>query len=336
MFRIGIIGAGNRSLALIAGIEENDGMELTAIADACAESCKRALEAAPPQTQYCQNAQSLLARGDVDGVLLATPNDTHLPLGKLVIDSGKPLYLEKPMGVSAAQCDELIAYAAQKNAKVMVGMQLRYSDVYSKMKALCDQGLIGEVRLLLFRALRGPFRPGVGGWRMQAARSGGTILEVSVHQLDLFNWFAQSRLQSVVAFGGRDAIYQNEQLLDNVILTAQYENGVKASLQAAVFAPQGADDTGLCVVGTHGTMYHTGNEIIVKFQKGDMLRYTTTGYKHMDAHALAGFMRYALEDEAPLTTLAAGRDAVALGLLAERSIQTGHVETVVLMSRKKD
>ncbi len=320
VFRLGIIGAGNRVATVLRGASGLTDMTVAALCDPHTPSVDNAMKALAYAPDVCASSAELLRRGDIDGVLVAAPNDLHAPLAREVLAAGKPLYLEKPMGVSVSDCEKIMDAARAPDAKMMVGMQLRYSDVYRQMKKLCDEGAVGEIKMLVFRALRGPFRPGVEGWRMQKRRSGGTILEVSVHQLDLFNWFSAAPLARVAAFGGKDAIYAQEELLDRVTLMAEYENGVQACLQAAVFTPQGADGVGLCVVGTKGSMYQTASEIVVKPSAGAMQTYPTCGYDGMDAEALRGFMAYVRCGTPPLTNPQAGHDAVLLALLAERAI----------------
>lgn len=326
-FGLGIIGAGNRVCDLLGSINQIPEMRVTAISDPCDQSYARALERLNYRPDRAEDSEALLAMSDVDGVIVATPNDTHAGIARRVLECGKALYLEKPMATTVEDCEALAECAGSTGARMMVGMQLRYSDVYVKMKRLADEGAIGDIRLIMFRALRGPFRGGVDGWRMRKQRSGGTILEVSVHQLDLFNWFAGANVRRVAGLGGRDAIYQTEELLDNAMMMVEYENGVKASLQAAVFAPQGGDPSGLCLVGDKGTMYHTAREIVVMLQNGDVNTYSTTGYAGMDAAAMRGFLDYAREGVEPLTSVEAGRDAVRLGILAEQAIERGAVIT---------
>ena len=322
--QIGIIGVGNRSLDIIKGILGAKGIQIVAVSDPCEESVERALNAIPYRPKVCSSNEELLSL-DLDGVIVAAPNDLHPSLAKQVLSSGKALYLEKPMAISVEQCEEIENYAREKNAPMMIGMQLRYSDVYRKMKKLCDEGVIGDIKMIFFRALRNRFRQGVEGWRLQKNRSGGMVLEVSVHQLDLFNWFADSRIEKVVAFAGKDANYQSEELYDNAVVTIQYENGVKANLQAGVFAPQGGDDVGMCIVGTKGTMYETRQEIVVKLPGGDSIRYSTSGYAQMDMYAMEAFRDLIAEKIQPKTSPEAGREAVRLAVLAEQSAESGMV-----------
>lgn len=319
---IGLIGAGNRSIDLLKAVNAVEGMRVTAVADPCRDSMDRSLKELAYTPDRYRDYTELLAREDVDGVLIVTPNDTHIDIATKALESRKAVYLEKPMGINPDKCAEFIRFARQCGGKVMIGMQLRYSDVYRKMKAICDDATIGDVKLIMYRALRNRFRPGVDNWRLEKKRSGGTILEVSVHQLDLFNWFAGAPVSRVAAFAGRDAIYQEDELYDNVMMIAQYENGVKASLQAAVFAPQGGDATGLCIVGTRGTIYETNREIVIKLNNDakDEIRLASTGFDDMDRSALEDFMQLAINNRKPLMCMEDGMAAVELAILAERYI----------------
>ncbi|MCL2834822.1 MAG: Gfo/Idh/MocA family oxidoreductase [Treponema sp.] len=329
-FRLGIIGFGNRLRTVIPGIYEAGDIEIYAIADPNRDSIDQKISLVKGSPKIVSDYHELLAMPEVDGVLVAVPNYLHSKVAVDVLKAKKPLYLEKPMAISKQQCDDILACAKATGTPMMVGMQNRYNPVYQKMKELCVSGEIGDVKMLFYRAARGRFLSGVDGWRMKKAFSGGMILEVSVHQLDLFNWYADSPIKKVAAFGGKDAIYQNEELCDNAVLMVEYANGIKANLQASLFSAHGTDPTGLCIIGTKGTMYHTGNEITIKHNEKDAngeftKTITVEGKDQKESLIQTAFRLLAQEGKQPLTPVEAGRDAVILSMLCEQSIETGKV-----------
>lgn len=329
IFRLGIIGFGNRLRTVIPGIYEAGDIEIYAIADPNRDSIDQKISLVKGNPKITGDYRELLAMPEVDGVLAAVPNFLHAKVAVDTLEAKKPLYLEKPMAISQKECDEILACAKRTGTPMMVGMQNRYNPVYQKMKEICDSGEIGEVKMIFYRAARGRFLNGVDGWRMKKALSGGMILEVSVHQLDLFNWFAGAPFKRAAAFGGRDAIYQNEELCDNAVLMVEYANGVKANLQASLFSPHGTDPTGLCIIGTRAAMYHTGNEITIKYAEKtkdeSTVKIILEGKDQKESLVQTAFRLLVQEGRQPLTPVEAGRDAVILSMLCERSIETGMI-----------
>jgi predicted dehydrogenase len=331
LFRLGIIGFGNRMRTIIPGIYAAGDIEISAIADPYRDGVDEKLSLVKGTPRIADDYRELLAMPEVDGVLVAVPNHLHGRVAMDALKSGKPLYLEKPMAVSKKECDDILACAKETGTPMLVGMQCRYSPVYLKMKEICDSGELGDVRMLFYRLIRGKFLGGVNGWRMKKELSGGSILEVGVHQLDLFNWFAGAPAKKVAAFGGRDAIYQNEELFDNITVMIEYSNGVKANLESSLFTPQGADDTALCVIGTKAAMYNlkSGKEIIIRYsgKAGNETekRISIENDEMREANIQTAFRLLAQEGRKPLTSVEAGRDAVVLSLLCEGSIETGRI-----------
>ncbi len=85
------------------------------------------------------------------------------------------------------------------------------------------------------------------GWRSSEAHTGGTILEKSVHHLDLFNWMmAGNAPLRVTAHGGTNVLTDRE-ILDNAQVHVEYEGGRRATLELCLFAPLGGDcEIGVC------------------------------------------------------------------------------------------
>ena len=333
LFRLGIIGFGNRMRTVIPGIYEAGDIEIYAVADPHKDSIDQKISLLKGNPKITGDYKELLAMPEVDGVLAAVPNYLHCQVAIDTLRAGKPLYLEKPMAISQKECDDILTCAKETGTPMMVGMQNRYNPVYQKMKEICDSKEIGDVKMLFYRAARGRFLDGVDGWRMKKTLSGGTILEVSVHQLDLFNWFAGVPFRKVAAFGGRDAIYRNAELYDNAVLMVEYANGIKANLQASLFSPHGTDPAGLCIIGEKGTMYHTGNEITIKYSEKDASGETVKkimleGKDQKESLIQTAFRLLVQEGRQPLTPVEAGRDAVILSMLCEQSIETGSIVTV--------
>jgi predicted dehydrogenase len=134
--------------------------------------------------------RELLARADIDAVIVATPQDSHVEIARAAISAGIHVLVEKP---AARHVDELLGLpqlAAEHDVRVRVGFNLRYHRAFQQARRLVDSGILGP--LLFVRARYGHGgRVGLAGeWRAQPQRSGGgELIDQGVHLIDLARWF---------------------------------------------------------------------------------------------------------------------------------------------------
>jgi predicted dehydrogenase len=82
--------------------------------------------------------EALLARPDVDVVVIATPHTTHLPLALQAAEAGKHVYLEKPMVLDTTECDRIIEACRRAGVLLTVASQSRYNEISQRAKELID------------------------------------------------------------------------------------------------------------------------------------------------------------------------------------------------------
>jgi predicted dehydrogenase len=134
--------------------------------------------------------RELLARDDIEAVIVATPPDSHVEIARAAISAGIHVLVEKP---AARHVDELLGLpqlAAEHDVRVRVGFNLRYHRAFQQARRLVDSGILGP--LLYVRARYGHGgRVGLAGeWRAQPQRSGGgELIDQGVHLIDLARWF---------------------------------------------------------------------------------------------------------------------------------------------------
>lgn len=130
--------------------------------------------------------EDVLQDRSVQAVVVATPNDTHCELALKALAAGKDLLLEKPMGLNAAQCLQIVDAARQHERIVQLSFVCRMSPTALIAKQYIDAGRLGTIyhaRANLFRR-RGI--PGLGHWFTTKSRSGGGVLiDIGVHLIDL-------------------------------------------------------------------------------------------------------------------------------------------------------
>ncbi|MFC7397112.1 Gfo/Idh/MocA family protein [Chelatococcus sp. GCM10030263] len=164
--------------------------ELTAVfchGDASAEVAANALPGVPVFRSY----EEMLTAGGFDAVIVAVPNNLHAAFAMKALEAGAHVVLEKPLGLTLAECDAVLATADKAGRRVAVNHELRVSHQWGRVRALIAAGDLGRVTHQHFSLFRHPFRPGSGGWRRDAARVGSWMLEELVHFVDLVLWYAR-------------------------------------------------------------------------------------------------------------------------------------------------
>jgi myo-inositol 2-dehydrogenase / D-chiro-inositol 1-dehydrogenase len=155
--------------------------------DASADLAAKSL----PGVRVFREYAAMLAAGGFEVVTVTVPNDRHAAFAIQALEAGYDVFLEKPLGVSEAECDEVIEASGRTGRLVALDHELRASHQWGKVREIITAGEIGKVRFQHFSLFRHPFRQGSGGWRYDPRRVGSWILEELVHFFDLVLWYAK-------------------------------------------------------------------------------------------------------------------------------------------------
>jgi predicted dehydrogenase len=217
----GLLGSGYMArIHAVAISEEPSLMRLVAVAGgsrAEAFAAEHGITAEP-------SADALLARADVDAVVIATPHTTHLPLVVAAATAGKHVVLEKPMGLTVAECDEMIAACRTAGVHLSLAKVSRWLDAIRTGHELIRSGEAGDlVSIHVHRLFAG--YPNTG-WPLDP-REGGAWLDWGSHGCDIVRWFAGAEPTLVMA----RAVSRREDMRDlTVMATYDFPNGALAHL----------------------------------------------------------------------------------------------------------
>jgi myo-inositol 2-dehydrogenase/D-chiro-inositol 1-dehydrogenase len=204
--RFGLIGYGLWGRHHAEAIVKAPGAELAAIACQTDRTAAAARERFPVVPVH-RDIQALLDDASIEAVDIVVPNHLHEEISVAALEAGKHVLLEKPMALSVAACDRLIA-AAEASGKVLtIGHEFRLSTQWGRIKTLIDEGAIGSPLYAMVSLYRFPYRQGSGGWRYDRDRVGSWILEEPVHFFDSVMWYFEKLGDpaSLVAFGNARA-----------------------------------------------------------------------------------------------------------------------------------
>lgn len=178
--RVGLIGYGYASKTFHAPlISGTPGMTLAAVAS----SDENKVHADWPAMPVVSGPERILNDPNIDLVVIPTPNDTHFPLAKAALEAGKHVVVDKPFAVTLSQARELEALAKSGGRLLSVFHNRRWDSDFLTVKALINEGLLGEVGY--FESHFDRYRPQVRNrWREQGGPGSGIWYDLAPHLLD--------------------------------------------------------------------------------------------------------------------------------------------------------
>lgn len=140
--------------------------------------------------RWYSSAPELIADPGVDAVYIATPPSTHMEYTLAAARAGKPVYVEKPMGLNTSECESMLAACEQAGVPLYVAYYRRGLPRFRKVKEWLDSGAIGEPRFVRTLHMTTPLKAVDGDyWRVNPAISGGGLfMDLGSHTLDLLDF----------------------------------------------------------------------------------------------------------------------------------------------------
>jgi predicted dehydrogenase len=201
--RIGVIGAGGRGGLAGHAHRPEHGVRVVAGADVVPGALERFRARYGPDAFTTADYRQLLQRDDVDAVFVTSPDFCHEEQAVAALAAGKAVYLEKPMAITVAGCDRILATCAAHRGKLYLGHNMRHMNFVLQMKKLIDDGAIGEPKAGWCRHFVGH-----GGkfyfqdWHADRTKSTGLLLQKGAHDIDVLHWLCRGYTRRVTAFGG--------------------------------------------------------------------------------------------------------------------------------------
>jgi len=148
--RIGVLGCGGWGKNIIRTLQRVH--SVAAIADPSAEARALAAEIAPYATVHV-DPDDVINDPTIDGVMIATPAETHFELAQKAILAGKEVFVEKPLTIDPDESQRLADLAHAHERVLMVGHLLEYHPAILKLRALIESGELGEIRYVISNRL---------------------------------------------------------------------------------------------------------------------------------------------------------------------------------------
>ena len=248
------------------------------------------------------------AIADVDAVAICAPNSLHAPIAIAAAQAGKHVFVEKPMAVTVAEADAMIAAADAAGVVLMPAHNARFAPPFRAARAAIADGVIGAVtgvRAALGHPGPEAWSPGATWFRDPARAGGGALLDLGIHLADVLRAVLDDEVVEVAAM-----LTDSAPVDDAAHVLLRFTRGATASLHASWSARPGPDHQ-LTVFGTEGTLHVDAATPL------NLLRASGGGPELLsmpadDVNVCAMFAEAVASGTTPPVTAADGRAAVAI------------------------
>ena len=320
--RIGLVGTGRigrMHARLIA--REVPGLSLASVFDVGSATATEV--AAELGVSVATSADALMASRTVNAIAICTSTDTHVEVASAAAETGKPIFLEKPVSLELAEVDRALDSVERAGSYLQLGFNRRFDPGHASVRAAIAEGDVGELHLLRISS-RDPEPPPLSYIRS----SGGIFLDMTVHDFDMARFLTGSEIEEVYARGDVrvDAAIGEAGDLDTVVVVLRHENRTLTTIDNSRRAGYGFDQRleafGSGGMATSANPYaHMGTVTTETGTRTQPLphffleRYTPSYLAQWSA-----FERAVRAGDLPPVTGADGRAALVSGLAAWRSV----------------
>lgn len=283
--RVGIVGLGYRLgyLSRVFTLASSE-FEIVGYVDPAPAGLPYTQEHGVKIGQSYDSIEELIDQGNLDLLMIGSPNHTHLDYIRIGLERGMKIFTEKPVVTSVEDTMALAELIAQYGSdNLMVGLVLRYAPLYVDLRRAQAEGKLGNIASIEASEHIPPYHGAffMRDWRRHGKYAGGFMLEKCCHDIDLYNGVMGCRARYISSFGGRrsftpenapqnvgindmevyyrkpsgwegsDKVFDSDgDLIDYQAAIVQYENGAALSFHTNLNVPH--DFRHFAVIGAKG------------------------------------------------------------------------------------
>jgi predicted dehydrogenase len=232
--KLAVIGVGAWGVNHVRAFAKQKACKVVAVCDPSPEARNRAQNLAPGSRGVASH-EEVLADKEIDAVVIATPAITHAEVARQALAAGKHVFVEKPLALSGADAESVVAAAKQAGRTLMVGHLMLYHPAVERVKRMVTDGDLGSV--LYLYALR------VNLGRLR--RDENAMWSLAPHDISIICHLLGEEPVSVSARGG---CYLQKGVEDVVFVSLRFKSGVLAQIQLSWLDPR--KERRLTIVGS--------------------------------------------------------------------------------------
>jgi predicted dehydrogenase len=198
--KIAIAGMAYRSTAFLGELKERNDCDLVACCDRYPSRMRYMAERwGISNAAFYTDFRECLKKSDFDAVMVFTPDGSHADIVVPCLKAGKYVFVEKPLEITEKKCLEIVQADQGAGGKTYVGHNLRHAPLYKRIKALMDEGVLGEVLTIQADEFYDGGRTYFRRWNRLKRNGGGLWITKACHDFDLLQWLAGTPPLAVAA-----------------------------------------------------------------------------------------------------------------------------------------
>jgi predicted dehydrogenase len=330
--RFGIIGCGRIAPRHADSLRD---LDATVVSFADVIESRAAKFAKDFGATICGDYRRILADKTIDVVNICTPSGMHADMTVAALDAGKHVIVEKPIALTLADADRMLAAAKRNQRKLCVVLQNRYNPPMLEIRRVVDEGRLGK--LLLGNATVRWYRPQEyyeDGWHGTWSMDGGALMNQSIHHIDALQWL-MGDVESVFAYTA--TLAHTMEAEDTGVAVLRFKSGAIGSIEGSTITYPENLEGSVAIFGEHGSLKVGGTALNRKifWKIGDALEHEreilkreevdpTSVYGQSHKAVLADMIDAVVNDREPRTHGHEARKSLALVLALYESARTGH------------
>jgi len=326
MVGMAVLGCGRIGRMHARNLARHPRARLLMVFDILAEAVQQT--AAELGVKIARSVDEVLSAGDVGGVLVATPTDTHVPLMASAVKAGKAVLCEKPVDLDLERAQACWSEIAGGKPRVMIGFNRRFDASFRALRERLQRGEIGTLELAVITS-RDPVPPPA----TYIKASGGLMRDMSIHDFDMARYLAGDIAQ-VHAFGANlvDPAIGKLGDIDTCSVSLRAKSGALIQINNSRRCVYGYDQR-IEAFGSNG-MLQAGNQYATTVEswsaertgaREPVLNFFIERYREAYTSEVDAFVS-SLEEGRPMSPdFADGLAALRLAVAAEESLRTGAV-----------
>lgn len=260
--RVALVGCGTVSVNHLHALAADPRVRIVALCDVRVERAETRRREYAPQAAVYTNYDEMLRTVPLDAIHITTPHYLHVPMAVQALARDIHVFLEKPLGISTQQIDELLAAEARSRAHVTVCFQNRFNhSTELARKIVREDGGVRNACASVFWYRDVPYYT-ESGWRgALATEGGGVMINQAIHTIDLLCQFL-GRPETVTATTANHHLKGVIEVEDSCEGVICFTGGGQASFYATT-AAIGCDDTRVLLVTAHHRIEVCGEYLTV-------------------------------------------------------------------------
>jgi len=235
---IALLGLGNYSLRLLApALQSTQHCELRGIVTgtpAKVESWQQQYSIADKNVYSYDNMHELANNPDIDVVYVVVPTALHLKYAEMAANAGKHVWCEKPMAMTAAQCQRMIDVCKKNKVQLSIGYRTQHEPNTRQMHQFAVRQKYGRVTSIFARAGYGGNGLPADNWRMKKHMGGGAMYDMGVYPLNGSRFLSNMNPIAITAQHEKSHPQIFKEVDETTNFTLEFPNGVTADCAASV------------------------------------------------------------------------------------------------------